>query len=325
MPSSFVTARYARDMIGIAVLAATLVVIGLVVRRSFYLTMMTYSEIYAIAALGMALLFGFAGQISLGQAAFIGVGAYSAAFGVMKLGLPSIVAVVTSIVISAVFGWVVARPLLRLTMNYFAMATLAFGGICYVIFVNAHSVTGGIDPGILSMPPFTVAGYSFESSRSQYALVSVALCLASFAIFNLAHSRVGRALRALRTSEVAAAATGVDVVRYKVAAFSISAALSGLAGSLLAFCQSTFNASLFGVGVSIEVLVMVVIGSVATPWGAIFGAFFITIVPMALEDVERYKLLAYGVIVIVVTTFMPNGLGQAIVSGVVSAIRRVAR
>jgi branched-chain amino acid transport system permease protein len=310
--ASFIASRYRRDLAGVAALAIAAALIGILVTKSFYLTLLIYSFIFAIAALGMFLLFGFAGQISIGQAAFFGVGAYTSAYVVMRLGLPPIVGTACATALAGCFGWVVSGPLLRLTTNYLAMGTLAFGVICFILFAQLRSVTGGLDPGILGLPAYSVGPWVLDEPRSMYWLVAAVLCAVMWLVVNLVHSRIGRALRALKVSEVAAAGTGIDVVGYKVATFTLAAALTGLAGSLFAHFQSAFNAAVFSVGLSIELLIMVVVGSVATPWGAVFGALMVTILPSLLEDFERYKLLLYGAIMTSVMIYMPDGLGKAI-------------
>lgn len=314
---SRVGARYRRDVIGVAVLAAISIAIGLTVTRSFYFTMLIYSAIYAIAALGMSLLFGFAGQISIGQAAFFGVGAYTSAYAVMHLGMPPVLGTVCATALAGAFGWLVSRPLLRLTTNYLAMGTLAFGVICFILFAQLRSITGGLDPGIVSLAPFSIGPWVLDEPRKMFWLVALVLCLVLLLVINLVHSRIGRALKALKVSEVGAAGLGVDVVRYKVATFTLAAALAGLAGSLFAHFQSAFNAGVFNVGLSIELLIMIVVGSVTTPWGALFGALFVTILPSFLEDFEHYKLLVYGVIMTAVMIYMPDGFGR----GLVEALR----
>ena len=314
--------RYRRDVIGVGCLAVVAAVIGLTVTRSYYFSMLVYSAIFAIAALGMLLLFGFAGQISVGQAAFFGVGAYTSAHLVMRLGMPPLVGMACATVLAGVFGWLVSRPLLRLTTNYLAMGTLAFGVICFILFAQFRSITGGIDPGIVGLAPFSIGGFVLDEPRKMYWLVAVVLCIVMLLVINLVHSRIGRALRALKVSEVAAAGLGVDVVRCKVATFTLAAALSGLAGSLYAHFQTAFNATVFNVGLSIELLIMVVVGSVATPWGALFGALFVTILPAFLEGFEHYKLLIWGAIMAAVMIYMPDGFGKAIVDAAVSLFKR---
>lgn len=319
---SLAGARYRRDLIGVVLLAVIAVVIGLTVTRSFYLTMLIYSAIYAIAALGMSLLFGFAGQISIGQAAFFGVGAYTSAYTVTHFGFPPLLGMACATALAGAFGWLVSRPLLRLTTNYLAMGTLAFGVICFILFAQLRTITGGLDPGIVSLKPFSIGSWVLDEPRKMYWLVAVVLCVVMFLVLNLVHSRIGRSLKALKVSEVGAAGLGVDVVRYKVATFTLAAALAGLAGSLFAHFQSAFNASVFNVGLSIELLIMIVVGSVTTPWGALFGALFVTILPSFLEDFEHYKLLIYGVIMTAVMIYMPDGFGKALVEAVVSLYKR---
>lgn len=310
---STVANAYRRDLIRIVALAAIAIAIGMNITQSFHFTMLIFGGIYAIAALGMSLLFGFAGQISIGQAAFVGVGAYTSAFATMHLGLPPVAAMGIAIFLSGVFGWLVSRPLLRLATNYLAMGTLAFGMICFILFSQLRSVTGGLDPGVVSMPPFSLGGWILDQPRDMYWMVALVLCIVMLLVINLTHSRIGRSLRALKESEVSAAGLGIDVVRYKVATFTLAAALAGLAGSLFAHFQGSFNATSFGVGLSIELLIMVVIGSVASPWGALFGALFVTLVPSFLEEFEQYKMLVYGLVMTFIMIYMPDGFGREII------------
>lgn len=309
-------------LIGVAAICLT-VVLG--VRNSYHLNLLTYSAIYSIAALGLFLLFGYAGQISLAQGAFFGIGAYSTSYLTMKLGLPSALSLVFAGIIPGVVGWLVARRLLKLTNNYLAMATLAFGSICIILFGQARSVTGGLDPGMIGVPPFTLFSYQMRSPSATFGLCATVLLIAAFLTINLVHSRIGRSLRALRSSEVAADGLGIEVVRYKVTIFAIAAGMTGVAGALFAHVQQSFNASSFSVGLSLELLLMVVIGSVFTPWGAIVGALFITILPHMLEGFEHFKLLVYGVMMTIVMIFMPDGLGKGIVDALSTALRRLRR
>jgi branched-chain amino acid transport system permease protein len=195
--------------------------------------------------------------------------------------------------------------------------------ICFILFAQLRSITGGLDPGIAGLEPFRVGNVILGEPRSMYWLVALVLCVVMMLVVGLVHSRVGRALRALKVSEVGAAGLGVDVVRYKVATFTLAAALTGLAGSLFAFFQSAFNAGVFTVGLSIELLIMVVVGSVSSPWGALFGALLVTILPSLLEGFESYKLLVYGAVMTAVMIYMPDGFGKAIVDSMMALWKRV--
>lgn len=318
-------AGYPRDLALVALLAILCLVAVASIQNSYHLNLLTYSALYAVAALGLFLLFGYAGQISLAQGAFFGIGAYIAAYFSMRLRLPPLIGLVVAGVVPGAIAWLVAHKLLALTTNYLAMATLAFGSICYIAFGQATTLTGGLDPGIIGVPPFSLFGYDFGTPSAMFALCASALVIATLTTVHLIHSRIGRSLLALRSSEIAAAGLGIDVVRYKVAVFVIAAAMTGVAGALFAHVQKTFNASTFGVGLSIELLLMIVIGSVFTPWGAIIGAMFITIVPHALEDFEHFKLLAYGVVMTIVMIFMPDGLGKGVVDWLMLAFKKLRR
>lgn len=317
--------RYRRDVVGLTVFALAFVVIGLVLKKPYHFGLLTDASVFSIAALGMFLLFGLCGQISAGQAAFFGIGAYTSALLVMRAGVPPMLAVAASVVVSSAVGWLISRPILKLTTNYLAMATLAFGVIVYVIFSQSVSITGGLDPGIFGLPPMSIFGIPLKSPLAKFWTVGVFTFLSLFLVINLIHSRAGRAFVALKGSEVATAGLGIDVVRFKVVAFTVAAGLAGLAGALFAFVQGSFNAATFSVGLSIEFLVMVVVGSLSSPWGAIFGAFFITLVPTFLEEFEAYKLMIYGMIILLVTVLMPDGLARAAIDGIRSLFWKGAR
>lgn len=304
--------RYRFNLVGLAMLSIA-TVLAAAYLRPFPATLLVYAYINAIAAVGLCLLFGFAGQISIGQAAFFGMGAYITANLTMKFGVAPILALAGAVIATGVFGWAISRPILRLSANYLAMGTLALGSIAYTAFAAFQSLTGGLDPGIVGVPPFSVRGVAFKSPSDMLMVTGIALVIVLLIALSLVHSRIGRALRALRTSEVAAASLGVDVVQYKSAIFGIAAGMAGLAGALFAYFQSSFNASVFGVGLSIELLVIIIVGSSGTPWGALFGALIVTILPNLLEDFEAYKLLAYGLVMTVVMIYMPRGLGAGII------------
>jgi branched-chain amino acid transport system permease protein len=226
--------------------------------------------------------------------------------------------------VPAAFGWVVARPLLRLSSHYLAMATLALGLILSIFYSQLVFLTGGADPGISDLAAFAPLGIPFGTTNAMFWVCGVALVLVMAVAINLTHSRVGRALRAIRSAEIPASSLGIDTVRYKVAIFSLSAGMAGLAGGLYAFFTRAFSASGFEVGLSIDLLIMVLVGSVRSPWGAVAGAFVITILPAFLEDFDRYRLFSYGVMMTAIMIFMPDGLVSAGVDGVRALLRRKA-
>lgn len=324
IPVSPLSQAYRRSIGGLCALAALLAASGLLLTNSYHLTTLTWTVSCAIAALGLFVLFGLAGQISLGQAAFFGLGAYTAANLVQRLNVDPALAIVAAVALCTLVGWAVARPLLRLSGNALAMASLAFGVVMFILFGQLRGLTGGMDPGI-SVRPFSVAGVAMGSVKAVYWLSAAALLLTVWAVINLEHSRFGRALRALKASETAARGSAVPTAAYKAAAFAIAAGLAGLAGTLYAFSLRSFNATAFGFDLSIELVVIVIVGSLRSVWGALFGAALVTMLPTWLEAFDDYKLLFYGLTMALIMIFMPEGLFHGLFQALSSLKNRLGR
>jgi branched-chain amino acid transport system permease protein len=320
--SNSLGADYKHNLYGIVALVAVLVVLGLLVGGSYQKTMLVFSMISAIAAVGLCVLFGYGGQISLCQGSMFGLGAYTAANLVQKLHVDPLLALVGAIIVPALIGWLVARPLLRLSSHYLAMATLALGLIMSIFFMQLQFLTGGSDPGIMNMQPFAPLGLEIGSTNGMYWVCAASLVLTMLVTVNLVHSRIGRALKSIRSGEIPAACLGIDTVRYKVAVFSLAAGMAGLGGGLYAFFTRAFNSTSFELGFSIDLLIMVLVGSVTSPWGAIAGALIINILPAFLESFDHYRLLCYGVLMTVIMIFMPDGLASACYDTVKTLLRR---
>ncbi|MEO9228442.1 MAG: branched-chain amino acid ABC transporter permease [Devosia sp.] len=288
-------------------LMVALVIILAVTGNDFYKSLLVFGMINAIAAVGLCLMLGFAGQISLGQAAFYGLGAYTATLAATRLGIEPVLAIAAGALLSMAVGWAVSRPLSRLHDHYLAMATLAFGVIMYIVFANARGLTGGLDPGT-SLPKFTFLGYDLSSMNRFFCVVWVALFFAVFVAGNIASNQIGRSLLAVKMSAAAAASVGIDVLRAKAFVFAIGALLTGLSGGLYAYFARSFNASSFGIGYSIELLMMVVLGSLTRVSGAIVGAFIITVLPVVFERFDDYKTLVFGITMVLIMKYMPSGL-----------------
>ncbi|MEI5682612.1 branched-chain amino acid ABC transporter permease [Mesorhizobium sp. CCNWLW179-1] len=300
--------QYRANVIGIISTACVLLLFGLFVSNSFYVTTLVFALIAAIPAIGLTLLFGFAGLASLGQAAFVGIGAYSAALLTDRLGLPPILSVISAIIIATIAGWVVARPLLRLGGHYLTMVSLAFGVMMYLVFSQMSSITGGLDPGFLLTTPFGIGPWNLGNTFSMYWVCAIGTVVTLIVAINLEYSRVGRGLRALRSSEPAAEGVGIDTVAYKSMVFATAAGMAGFSGALYAFFMRSFNASAFSFQLSIELLIIVIIGSLRSIWGALFGALIVTLLPAVLEHFNDYKLFIYGAIMVLIMMFLPDGL-----------------
>jgi branched-chain amino acid transport system permease protein len=292
--------------------------------NSFYESLLIYAAINAIAAIGLCLIFGLAGQISLGQAAFVGLGAYATTLCTNRLHLDGSLAIVVGGLLAMLSGWLVSLPLSRLQDHYLAMGTLAFGIIAYIVFANLSSITGGLDPGV-TIARFRILGYELPRSSDLFWVCWALLAGAAFISLNIARSKIGRTLRAMKMSEFAAEGVGIDCVKTKALVFAIGAMLAGISGGLYANFSRSFNASSFGFSYSIDLLMMVIVGSLQRISGAIVGALIITILPLVLDQAEDYKTLAFGILMVLVVKFAPQGLVDSLLQIGIRLRRRAAR
>lgn len=290
-------------------IAGALVAAGLPLglRGDYALHLAVAVGINTIVVLGLNLLMGYAGQVSLGQAAFVGVGAYASAILGAKLGASPWLGLLAGGALSAIIAAVVGVPLLRLRGHYLAMGTLGFGMIVHIVMVQWEGLTTGTT-GISGFAPLSIAGYRLDSEIRMYYLVAASALLVLAMASNIINSRVGRALRAVHTSEAAAGTSGVDISRYKLQVFVISAALAGFAGSLYAHHAGYVNPDSFGFGYSIQLVVMVVIGGMASIWGAILGAGSVSLLAEYLRARQELSPMIFGCVLVAVMVFMPDGL-----------------
>ena len=295
------------DALRLLALAALLTAAPLVLPNNYYLTVLTMCCLHAIIAVGLNLLVGHAGQISLGHAGFYGLGAYTTAVLTATLGLPMPVGLVAGVLAALALALLVGVPALKLTGHYLAMATLGFGIILSILFNETVAVTGG-PSGFTGIPRLELFGFRFASDLSYYYLTAAVLCGVTLLALNLLHSRLGRALRALHTSEKEAQAMGVDVARFKLFVFVLSAGFAGLAGVLYAHFLTFIAPASFGFSFSVELIVMVVLGGMTSVLGSILGAFFLTVLPEFLRAFESVEILLFGVILVACLMFLPDGL-----------------
>ena len=268
-------------------------------------------------------LIGYCGQISLGHAGFYGLGAYSAGILSAKLGLNPWLGLPAACLTSALSALVIGIPALRLKGHYLAMATLGFNAILAVLFDQVVSWTGGPN-GLLGIKPLAVGNFALSSQARIFPLVWLCAGLVMLALLNLIQSRVGRAIRAVATSEVAAESLGIDAFRYKLIVFVLTAAMAGLAGSL--YIESNLYASpeSFGFSSSILLVAMVALGGWGRYSGAILGALIYTGAPELLRTLQDAQLLIFGAGMIAVLLFFPGGLAGA-GDGIVRLWRRHRR
>jgi ABC-type branched-subunit amino acid transport system permease subunit len=266
--------------------------------------------LYVLVALGLNLLTGYAGQVSLGHAAFFAIGAYTAAVLAESLRWPFVLCVVAATVFTAVIGYLLGLPCLRLSGLYLAMATLGFTLIVQEMLLQLAVITHGSEG--MSVPMASVLGFAFNSDyRKYYLLLGVTAVMLAVAR-NLVRGRTGRAFLAIRENERAAAAMGVNLARYKTIAFAISALYTGLAGALSAFIVGFLDPQEFSFFLSIQFITIIILGGLASLLGSVLGAGFLIILPELLAGLDVWQALVYGVIMVLTILFMPFGLSGAI-------------
>ncbi|MBW1727632.1 MAG: branched-chain amino acid ABC transporter permease [Deltaproteobacteria bacterium] len=273
-----------------------------------YPDIMVFAGIYCLITMGLSLLMGYAGQISIGHAAFFGIGAYISAILTTNYGMNPWACMVIGMAVTAVVAVLVGAPSLKLRGHYLAMATLAFGIIIFIIFNEEIEWTGGPD-GMSGIPGLTLFGFEFNSVERYYYLVWGFVIAAFIFTVNVIQSGTGRALRAIHASEPAARAMGVDVSRFKILVFVYSAVLASLAGSLYAHYLNFVNPATFDLFFSIKLLIMIALGGMHNIWGAIVGTGLITFLSNEwLYYFEEFEVIVYGAILLFVTVLLPDGL-----------------
>jgi branched-chain amino acid transport system permease protein len=292
----------------VAAVAALAAALPFLLGNEYYVGVAVFVGINAIVAMGLNLLMGYAGQVSLGHAAFMALGAYASAILTTRTGCSPWLAMVAGVALSCLVGMMIGVPALKLHGHYLAMATLGFGMIVSIIINEWVSLTGGTS-GLADIPRFRLAGMTLDTDTKYYYLVWALVAASLLLSFNIVHSRAGRSLQAVHTSEVAAATCGVNIARTKLQVFVLSAALASLGGSLYAHhVQFVGPGHTFGFGFSIELVIMVVFGGLATTWGAITGAAVMTTLGEYLRSLGDYDVVAFGVVLILVLVFMPRGI-----------------
>jgi len=304
-----------RKLALLAALLAVLVALPWLFPSAFHLRVAALVWINAIAALGLALLMGLAGQVSLGHAGFMGIGAYATALGPKHLGLDPLLSLLGGIVAAGLLALLVGRPILRLKGHYLAVATLGLGILVHLVIVSEVPITGG--PDGVQLPRLELLGWRLAGPGTWYAITGASLLLAVWLALNLEDSATGRALRALHDSEIAAAVVGVDVARHKLLVFVVAAVYAAFAGGLFALFNRFVTPDVAGFLRSIELVTMVVIGGMGSIAGAVVGAALLTVLPQALTLFHEYEHAVLGLLIILFMVF----LRQGIVPGLAALVR----
>ncbi len=290
----------------LAGLALVIVLLPLVFPSTYYFRVAALVWISALAAVGLNVLMGQAGQVSLGHAGFFGIGAYAVAVGPAHLALPSWLSLLLGALLSGGLAFLVGRPILRLRGHYLAIATLGLGVLIAMVITTESRFTGG--PDGMRVARLTLFDWRVTGSETWYWIAGGALLLGSWLALNLEDTPTGRAFRALHDSEVAARVAGIDVARYKLRAFVTAAVYASVAGSILALMNGFITPDQAGFLHSIELVTMVVLGGLGSVAGAIVGAAVLVTLPQVLTVFHEYEHLLLGLIIIVAMIFLRQGI-----------------
>ncbi|ASK35365.1 branched-chain amino acid ABC transporter permease [Alloalcanivorax mobilis] len=321
MKTPFLRSPYA----GLLLLALVLALMPFLVRNDFHYDLLTKICLTATVAVGLNLLVGYAGQVSLGHAAFYAGGAYASAILTSQYQITPLPAMLIAAAGVGVIAWLVGRPILHLKGHYLSMATLGLGVIAAIVLNNEDQLTGG--PDGIGLPPLSLlghelsvfgeypfAGLTLTGVELWYLLAAAVLLLAVLLALNIIDSPLGRALRALHGSEIAAQVAGVDTARFKLRVFVISAVYASVAGSLYGHYSGFITPGIASFEHSIELITIVVLGGMASTFGVIIGAVILVLIPQFLTDFQELEMVVFGAILMAVMIFLPRGLLPTLLS-----------
>jgi len=325
-----------RDITGLIALIVGVGLLPVIIGNEYYLGVLIFTAFNCLAAIGLCLLMGYAGQISIGHGAFVAIGAYASGLLTVKLGWSPWSAMLAGAGITAVVAAAIGLPTLRLKGHYLAMATLGFASIVHILAVATVDVTGG-PSGLLNIPRISVFGISLDSDTRFFYFSWAAVVMGLYVGFNIINSRVGRGLRALHGSEEAAASLGVNITGFKIQVFVLSAVYASISGSLYAYYVNYIDPGPFGVMHSVLLVTMVAVGGMHKLWGAFTGAVLLSLLPeflsfstdylqvIGIAYQPDYDILVYGGILLIIMLFLPEGVFDGLGSAVRYGRRKLNR
>jgi branched-chain amino acid transport system permease protein len=276
--------------------------------NAYRVDLLSTAALYALLAIGLNIIVGFAGLLHLGYAAFYAIGAYT--YGLLNLGVgcPFWVALPISALAAGIAGVLLGLPVVRVRGDYLAIVTLGFGEIVRIVLTNLEEWTGGPN-GLLGIDHPVIGGYNFSvDSKPYYALLVVLVAATAWACSRMARSRIGLAWMAIREDELAAACSGIDTVRFKLLALGLGGGIAGIAGCVFAAKQGTITPDSFDFIFSVMVLAMVILGGLGSIRGAILGATVLSLAPELLRSFSMYRMLLFGVVMVLLIRYRPQGL-----------------
>lgn len=324
------------NFITLIVFGVLILVFPYVLASPYYLRVMNFAGIFSLICIGLSLLLGYTGQISIGQAGFFAIGAYASGILTAQFGMSPWLGILVGILLNTLVAFLVGIPTLKLRGHYLAMATLGIGEIIHIValadtqeftdliawfgvklgyaqqvmtnLVAPYKAMTGGPSGFGQIPALGIGSWELASPTQWFYCIWGLVFLAMLLSLNLVHSRIGRALRAIHGNEEAARAMGINTTPLKIGIFVISAGLASVAGSLYAHYVTFISPATFSINESILFLVMVAVGGMMNVWGALVGTIIMTILPESLRIFHDYDILVYGLILLVIMMFMPNGI-----------------
>jgi branched-chain amino acid transport system permease protein len=300
-----------KKYIYLAILVIVLLVLPFLFQSRYTHHILNMILIYALLGISVNLIFGYIGALTLGQAAFFGIGAYTAAIVSTKLGFSFLPSVLCSAVMGCLAGVIIGIPTLRLKGPYFAIATIGLNNIIVIIFLNWENLTGGA-VGISGIPYASILGVQFNTELKIYFLLLATVFLIFLLYRNMISSHSGKMLIAVRDNELAASAMGIDTAKTKVIVLAISTTIAAVAGAYYAHITNFVAPDAFPVMESITFLIIVVLGGAGFKYGPIYGAVVVVILNEYLQYFEQFNMLIYGVLIMILLLFLPSGIAGII-------------
>lgn len=293
-----------------AVLLLIAIILPLVVTGVYQQNLFVFAGIFIILALGLDMVVGYVGELSLGHAAFFGIGTYVSALLSLHLQTPFLIDFIAAIVITGIFGFLIGYPSLRLTGPYFAIVTFGFGEILQLVALNSEFTRGPM--GLPGVPKASLFGVSFESEISNYYLVLAVLFICILVTKRLVASRTGMAFLAVRENEQLARSMGVHAFRYKLIAFTVGMMFAGAAGSLYVHYTNFTDPDHLGFFYTVMALTMVLVGGRGSIRGTVIGGLIFYLLPEYLRAAAAWRLTTFGLVIVLAVIFMPDGINGAL-------------
>ncbi len=293
----------------IILLCALILIIPFFVQSGYFLSILIFVAIHAIIVLGLVLLIGYTGQVSMGHAGFFAVGAYTSAILSTTYGLSPWISMIVAVIFSMLMALIVGFATLRIKGHYLALATLAFGLIVYRLIFSLEKITGGTS-GIRDIPHLSLGNKIMRSDLQYYFVVWVFVLVIFIIINNITRSPFGLFMRGVHTDEVAVSVVGINVFVLKLKILLFSAAMAGIAGSLYAHYVTYISPDVFTIDRSILLLMMVIIGGSQYPWGGLIGSVLLILLPEFLRAYKDLAIGAYGIIAVLILLYLPGGIAS---------------